>query len=49
MRKRNSTLSNTKLSGIGASNHHSGMISVLIESAPLSKLATATRVPYQTK
>ena len=28
-----------KASGIGTSSHHSGMISVLIESAPLLKLA----------
>ena len=49
MRKINSTASKKNVIGIGASSHHSGMISVLIESAPLAKLAAATRAPYQTK
>ena len=38
MRKTNSMVSSTNAAGIGTSSHHSGMISVLIDSEPLARL-----------
>ena len=49
MRNKNSSASSANAAGIGRSSHHSGITSVLIDSEPLARLSSVTRVPYQTK
>src|SRR5262249_51771055 len=46
MRNTNSIASSANATGIGARSHHSASTSVLMESAPSTKLAAATPIPY---